>query len=71
MKKIITVEGMMCQHCVQHVTKALSAVPGVSDVSVTLEPGEAALTAAPEVTDDALRAAVEEAGYTAVAVRDA
>lgn len=71
MKKIITVEGMMCQHCVQHVTKALSAVPGVSDVTVTLEPGEAALTAAPEVTDDALRAAVEEAGYTAVAVRDA
>lgn len=71
MKKIITVEGMMCQHCVQHVTKALSAVPGVSDVSVTLETGEAALTAAPEVTDDALRAAVEEAGYTAVAVRDA
>lgn len=71
MKKIITVEGMMCQHCVQHVTKALSAVPGVSDVSVSLEAGEATVTAAPEITEEALRAAVKDAGYTAMSVRDA
>ena len=68
MKKIVTIEGMMCQHCVMHVTKALEAVPGVSAVAVHLDAGRAELTAAPSVTDDALKAAVEEAGYTVTAV---
>lgn len=69
MKKIVSIEGMMCQHCVMHVTNALSAVAGVSDVSVSLEAGEAVVTAAPSVTDDALRQAVTAAGYTVTAVR--
>ncbi len=70
MKKIVSVEGMMCQHCVQHVTNALAAVPGVSDVAVSLEAKEAVLSAAESVTDDALRTAVEGAGYTVTAIRD-
>ena len=37
MKKELKVEGMMCQNCVKHVTKALEGVPGAEDVSVSLE----------------------------------
>ena len=32
----LTVKGMSCNHCKQAVTKALEAIPGVSDVSVDL-----------------------------------
>ena len=37
MKKIVTVDGMMCMHCVAHVKDALSKVEGVSDVVVSLD----------------------------------
>ena len=33
MKKVIRVEGMMCEHCVAHVKKALEAVEGVTAVA--------------------------------------
>ena len=41
MEKTLVVEGMMCQHCVAHVTKALSGVAGVRDVAVDLDAGTA------------------------------
>ena len=31
MKKHLIVEGMMCQNCVKHVTKALAGLPGAAD----------------------------------------
>ena len=37
MKKVVTVDGMMCMHCVAHVKDALSKVEGVSDVVVSLD----------------------------------
>ena len=65
MTKTLNVTGMMCQHCVMHVTKALEGVPGVSAVDVSLEAGTATVEAAEGVADDALVAAVAEAGYEA------
>ncbi|MDY4534906.1 MAG: heavy metal translocating P-type ATPase [Tractidigestivibacter sp.] len=65
MEKKLNVEGMMCQHCVAHVTKALEGVPGVSSVKVSLEDKGAVVEASPEVTDAALVAAVKDAGYEA------
>ncbi len=62
MERILTVEGMMCAHCVAHVESALNALPGVS-AHVELEKKTAAVTAGAEVTDDMLRKAVEGAGY--------
>ena len=62
MKKILTVEGMMCTHCSGRVESALNALPGVS-AHVDLEKKTATVTAAPEVTDAMLRKAVEDAGY--------
>ncbi len=54
MEKKLNVEGMMCEHCVAHVTKALEGVPGVSSVKVSLADKDAVVEAAPEVTDQAL-----------------
>ena len=64
MKKIITVEGMMCGNCQKHVQKALAAVPGVSEAVVDLDAGKATVTLSADVADKILMDAVTEAGYT-------
>jgi copper chaperone len=58
-----TVTGMTCQHCVASVTEEVSEVPGVTDVDVDLASGTMAVTASEPLPDEAVRAAVEEAGY--------
>ena len=65
MAKKLQVTGMMCQNCVKHVTKALEGIEGVSDVKVDLESGTATCEVADGVSDDALVAAVVDAGYEA------
>ena len=64
-EKKLNVEGMMCEHCVAHVTKALEGVKGVKNVRVSLDEGTAVLDAGLLVSDKALIAAVEDAGYKA------
>ena len=68
MKKTVYIEGMMCQHCVAHVKKALDAVEGVKDAAVDLEGKKAVVTLEKDVDDKTLVAAVDEAGYKAVKV---
>ena len=62
MKRTISIEGMMCQHCVAHVTKALTGVAGVESVEVSLENNNAVVVGSAD--DKALKEAVTEAGYT-------
>jgi copper ion binding protein len=57
----VAVQGMTCQHCVDAVTAAVSALPGVSAVDVDLEAGEVRVSGTPE--NDAVTAAIEDAGY--------
>ncbi len=59
----LTVEGMMCQHCVAHVKKALEGIKGVSAVTVDLDTKTAIIEALSSVSVDALIAAVTDAGY--------
>ncbi len=66
MEKKIIVEGMMCQNCVKHVTKALNDLPGVT-VTVDLDSKTAIVTG--EVSDDAIRAAITEAGYEVTSIQ--
>ena len=68
MTKVLTVEGMMCGHCQAHVTKALAGVDGVKSVDVNLETKLATVELAKNVSDDALTAAVVDAGYTVTKV---
>jgi copper chaperone CopZ len=59
---------MMCQHCVKHVTDALNKLPGVT-AQVSLENKNAVCTVDASVTEDALRAAVAEAGYEVTGIQ--
>lgn len=63
MKKTITIEGMMCQHCVKHVTNALTALPGAAQVEVSLENNRATLEVPESVTDEMIKNVIVEAGY--------
>ncbi len=58
-----TVTGMTCQHCVSAVTEEVGGLPGVTGVQVDLPSGGLTVTSDTPVDDDAVRAAVEEAGY--------
>ena len=58
-----TVTGMTCGHCVSAVTEEVSQVPGVTAVDVDLASGGLTVSSTEPVDDDAVRAAVEEAGY--------
>jgi copper chaperone len=59
-----TVVGMTCGHCVNAVTEEVSTVPGVSAVDVDLESGGLTVSSEAPVDEAAVRAAVEEAGYS-------
>ncbi|RRF90515.1 MAG: heavy metal translocating P-type ATPase [Coriobacteriaceae bacterium] len=67
--KTLDIEGMMCEHCVAHVTEALEGVRGVKNVHVSLEDKNATLDAGPLVSNKKLEKAVADAGYKVVAVR--
>lgn len=58
-----TVTGMTCGHCVQAVTSELTGLPGVDGVAIDLPTGAVTVTSAEPLTDEAVRAAVDEAGY--------
>lgn len=55
------VDGMTCEHCQAKVTAKVSEVPGVRDIQVDLPAGR--LTVVGEADDEAVRAAIVEAGY--------
>ena len=59
----IMVEGMMCQHCVAHVKKALEAVKGVKEAVVDLDEKKATVTAS--CPCERLVKAIVDAGYQA------
>lgn len=59
------VEGMSCQHCVAAVTRAIRAHDAAAQVQVDLEAGR--VTVESVQSADAVRAAIDEAGYTVVA----
>ena len=64
----LNVTGMTCQGCVASVTRVLKAVPGVSDVVVTLQPGTATVVYdATRATLPVMKAAIEDAGYDVAA----
>jgi copper chaperone len=59
------VDGMTCGHCVASVSAEVGKVPGVSDVEVDLATKRVVVTGE-GVADDAVVAAIDEAGYDAV-----
>ena len=62
-ERTVRVEGMMCEHCEAAVKGALEKVPGVKEAAASHEAGTARVLLEGEVSDEALRAAVEAIGY--------
>lgn len=65
----ILVDGMTCDHCVRAVTEELTGIDGIEAVAVDLNAGGSSrvrIRTSAAVTDDAVRAAIDEAGYRLV-----
>ena len=64
----MTIEGMMCQHCVAHVKKALEGIEGVEEAVVDLDSNSATAKLSADVPDQVLVDAIVDAGYEAKVV---
>lgn len=67
-KKKVFIEGMSCQHCVNHVTEALKEISGVKTVDVDLKGKYAIVEADRQIDDSEIKNAIEEAGYEVVKI---
>lgn len=68
MKKVLKIEGMMCNHCTGRVEKALNDLDGVT-AEVSLEGKSATVTLSKEVSDETLVQTVTDAGYEVVDIQ--
>ena len=67
MKKKILLEGMSCNHCVNHVTEALKEI-GATDVEVNLNKKLATAEVREDITDEIIKEAIEEVGYEVISI---
>ncbi|HHU90519.1 MAG TPA: heavy-metal-associated domain-containing protein [Clostridiaceae bacterium] len=63
MIKKISIEGMSCQHCVNHVKNALEELDGIRSAKVSLENKSAEIELSHDVDNEIIESAIEEAGY--------
>lgn len=69
MEKVLNIEGMVCSNCVKHVHKALMEIPGIQEAVVELESKTAQVQLSQAVSDEVLKAAIEDAGYELVSLQ--
>ncbi|MEW6595090.1 MAG: heavy metal-associated domain-containing protein [Thermodesulfobacteriota bacterium] len=62
----VKIQGMRCGHCSGSVTKALSAIDGITDVQIDLARGEATYTPTKEVSMETIRKAIAAIGFEVV-----
>lgn len=60
------VSGMSCGHCEGAVTAEVKALPGVTEVRAAADSGLVTVVSEQPLSDDAVRAAIDEAGYELV-----
>ncbi|MFF9059438.1 heavy-metal-associated domain-containing protein [Streptomyces sp. NPDC014882] len=60
---VYQVSGMTCGHCEGAVSREISALDGVTAVTAVAGTGEVTVTSAAPLDEEAVRAAVDEAGY--------
>ncbi|GAA2232646.1 MULTISPECIES: heavy-metal-associated domain-containing protein [Kitasatospora] len=61
-----TVSGMSCGHCEKSISEEVSALPGVIEVSADAGAGTVTISSDSPLDENAVRAAVDEAGYELV-----
>lgn len=60
---VYEVKGMTCGHCEGAVTEEISAIDGVTEVKAVASTGQVTVSSRAPLTEEAVRAAVDEAGY--------
>ncbi|GAA2481386.1 heavy-metal-associated domain-containing protein [Actinocorallia cavernae] len=60
---VYQVTGMSCGHCEGSVSGEISQLPGVASVKAVASSGEVTVVSAAPLDDEAVRAAVDEAGF--------
>lgn len=68
MSKKILIEGMSCDHCIKHVTEALSDLNDVTNVDVNLKENFAIIQTNADVKDEDIKFALDDAGYDVVGI---
>ncbi|SDN90279.1 heavy-metal-associated domain-containing protein [Actinacidiphila guanduensis] len=63
---VYSVSGMTCGHCESAVGKEVAAIPGVTSVTAVASTGLLTVASQHPLDDEAVRAAVDEAGYELV-----
>ncbi|MDR1692689.1 MAG: cation transporter [Oscillospiraceae bacterium] len=66
MQTVLNVEGMSCSHCEAAVKKAVGALPGVAEVSVSLAGKTVTVAHGEGVGEAELKRAIEDIGYDVV-----
>lgn len=69
MKKIISIEGMMCNHCKKNVEKILGELDGVESVVVDLEAKSATVELSKEISDALLTQPIVDADYQVISIK--
>lgn len=70
MRKKILIEGMSCGHCVNHVKEALGELNVVTSVDVNLDSKTAVFEGSVDITDEDIKAAIDEVGYEVVGIEE-
>ncbi len=65
-KKVITIEGMMCEHCKMKVERALSELNGVSKVKVNLKNKTATIYSTKSISNDDIKNSISKLDYKIV-----
>ncbi|ROR30460.1 copper ion binding protein [Mobilisporobacter senegalensis] len=69
MTKKISIEGMSCSHCVNHVKESLEELNGVTKVDVDLDTKSAVLESSEDIKDEDIKSAIDEVGYEVVEIQ--
>lgn len=67
MEKILQIKGMSCMHCSARVEKALNSIDGV-EAKVDLETNTAKVNLSKDISDEQMKAVVDNVGYQVLAV---
>lgn len=67
--KEVYIDGMECMHCAKAAQTALKSIEGVSSVKIELENKKGIITSKEEISDAAVRAAIEDAGFSVTDIK--
>lgn len=68
MKKIVSIEGMCCEHCAKRVEQKLAAAANVISVDIKLKKKVAVIRSRETVSDEEIKALITDAGYTVTSI---